>query len=431
MTTVLGVNAGQRVHGQRRKGERASTSPAAGRSEDLLLAASGFFVLAVLYGTLYTFPALASDLDRSLHGSRADVVGAFAVLLLAAAAVAPPAGRVLDRFGPRLALVAGTCVLAAGWLVASRSTALWHLYVATALLLAPAFALIQVASLVALSRSERRGRALGVGGAGMGGGLTLVPAAGIWLSGRSDWRTSFLALAGLAVLASPAAWLLGRREASRPSVLGRREARGLLRSRPFVVLFAGGIAIGVLDEAVYQHLVPHLTETGLRATQAGTFLAITSALYIAGQILGGLSSDRWDSLHVGLLGTAAAAGGLLLFALGDSIATTGLVAAAALYGLGLGATIVVRSTLLAEVFDGPSFGTVAGVYQWAYAFGGAGIGWFGAYLFGRSGTYVPAFALGIGAAVVWLVCLVHVSAISRRLDRRAGASGAAPEAASR
>ena len=398
------------------------TSEDSTRREELLLAAAGFFVLAILYGTLYTFPALASELDRSLNASRADVVGSFAVLLLAAAAASPPAGRLLDRFGPRVALVTGSLLLAAGWVAASQVRIAWQLYLATALLLAPAFALVQVASLVALSRSDQRGRALGVGGAGMGGGLTVVPAAAIWLTGRSDWRSAFLALAGLAALASPAAWLLGRRRTSRRSVLGRREARRLLRSRPFALLFAGGVAIGVLDEAVYQHLVPHLTDTGLRATHAGTFLAVTSALYIVGQLLGGLGSDRWDNARVGLAAACTAGAGLLLFALGGTLATAGLLAAAALYGLGLGATIVVRSALLAEVFDGPSFGTVAGVYQWAYACGGAGIGWFGAYLFGRTGTYVPAFALGIAAAAVWLVCLLRVAAISRRLERPATAT---------
>lgn len=403
---------------------------AARAHEERLLATAGFFVLAVLYGTLYTFPALAPQLDDSLRASRSDVVGSFAVLLLVAAAASPPAGRILDRFGPRVALTAGTGLLAAGWIAASQATAAWQLYLALVLLLAPAFALVQVAALVALSRSEHRGRALGVGGAGMGGGLTVVPAAAIWLSERSDWRAAFLALAGLAALATPAAWFLGRRRSSRASVLGRRDARRLLRSRPFVVLFAGGIAIGVLDEAVYQHLVPHLTDTGLRATQAGALLAITSAVYIAGQVLGGLGSDRWDSVRVGFVGAAAAAAGLVLFALGDSLSTVGLFAAAALYGVGLGATIVVRSALLAEVFDGPSFGTVAGVYQWAYAVGGAAIGWFGAFLFERSGTYAPAFALGVAAAVLWLVCLVHVSALSRRMGRRPRSPGRLREAMS-
>jgi MFS family permease len=397
--------------------DRAPAAAPPSRSEDRHLAAAGFFVLAALYGTLYTFPALAPQLDRSLHASRADIVGAFAVLLLVAAAASLPAGRLLDRFGPRPALVAGVGLLTAGWLAASQATAAWHLYLAMNLLLAPAFALVQVSALVALSRSTHRGRALGVGGAGMGGGLTIVPVAAIWLSQRSDWRTAFLALAALGALAAPAAWLLGRRRTSRPSALGRREARGLLRSRPFVVLFGGGIAIGVLDEAVYQHLVPHLTNTGLRATQAGALLALTSAVYIVGQLVGGLGADRWGSLRVGSFAAAAAAAGLLLFALGDSLSPAGLFAAAALYGLGLGGTIVVRTALLAEVFDGPSFGTVAGVYQWAYAVGGAAIGWFGAVLFGRSGTYVPAFVLGIAAAAIWIVCLVYASAVSRRLGR--------------
>ena len=112
---------------------------------DQLVVVAGFFVFGVLYGTTYSFPPLAPR------------------LLLATAAVSPAAGRLLDRFGPRVALVAGTTLLGSAWLAVSRATAEWQLYVAAVLLLAPAFGLLQVGALVGLSRSEKRGRALGVG----------------------------------------------------------------------------------------------------------------------------------------------------------------------------------------------------------------------------------------------------------------------------
>jgi len=385
---------------------------------DHLVVAAGFFVCGVLYGTIYAFPPLAPRIADSLHVGRAGVVGSFAVLLLATAAASPSAGRLLDRFGPRVALVAGTALLASAWILVAQATAEWQLYAVAVLLLAPAFALLQVASLVALSRSERRGRALGVGGAGIGSGLTVVPLFAIWL-GEHSWRASFLALAGLAALALPAAWVLGRQHASRPSRLGRRaDLRTLIGSRLFAALFAGGIAIGVIDEAVYQHLVPHLTDSGLGATSAGTVLAATSGVYMLGQIGGGVSTDRWGSRRVGLVTAAAATGGLLLFTLGSSASEAGLLLGAALYGLGLGGTLVVRSALLAELYDGPAFGTVAGVYQWAYALGGAGIGWFGAFLFGRSGSYVATFVIAIAAAAFWVLCLLYVSSAALRLRLR-------------
>jgi MFS family permease len=385
---------------------------------DHLVVVAGFFVFGVLYGTTYSFPPLAPRLAHAMHVGRASVVGAFAVLLLATAAVSPAAGRLLDRFGPRVALVTGTMLLGSAWLAVSRATAEWQLYVVAALLLAPAFGLLQVGALVGLSRSEKRGRALGVGGAGIGSGLTVIPLFAIWLSEQSGWRTSFLALAGLTALSLPAAWILGRQRASRASRLGRAGLRTLLASRPFVVLFAGGIAIGVVDEAVYQHLVPHLTDTGLGATRAGTVLAATSAVYMLGQIGGGVGTDRFGSLRIGLLTAASAAGGLLVFALGSSASEAGLLLGAALYGLGLGGTLVVRSALLAELFDGPSFGTVAGVYQWAYALGGAGIGWFGAFLFGRLDSYVPTFGLAVAATAFWVFCLLYVTGFASRARTR-------------
>ena len=141
-----------------------------------------------------------------------------------------------------------------------------------------------------------------------------------------------------------------------------------------------------------------------------------------------MSADRWGSLRVGLLTAAAAAAGLLLFTLGGSASEAGLLVGAALYGLGLGGTLVVRSALLAELFDGPAFGTVAGLYQWAYALGGAGIGWFGAFLFGRSGSYVATFVIAIAATAAWVLCLLYVAgaashARARQEPRRSTARG--------
>src|SRR5437868_1682943 len=109
---------------------------------DHLVVAAGFFVCGVLFGTIYSFPPLAPRIADSLHAGRAGVVGSFAALLLATAAASPPAGRLLDRFGPRVALVSGMTLLLAAWALVSQATAEWQLYAVAVLLLAPAFALL-------------------------------------------------------------------------------------------------------------------------------------------------------------------------------------------------------------------------------------------------------------------------------------------------
>ena len=61
----------------------------------------------------------------------------------------------------------------------------------------------------------------------------------------------------------------------------------------FRLLFLGGIAVGIMDEALDQHLVPYLTAAGFDTRFAALALGSVSLGFVAGQRLGGLAADRW------------------------------------------------------------------------------------------------------------------------------------------
>jgi MFS family permease len=84
-------------------------------------------------------------------------------------------------------------------------------------------------------------------------------------------------------------------------------------------------------------------------------------------------------------------------------------------GIGLGATIAIRSATLADVFDGPSLGLVTGAYQWAYALGGGAVGWAGAYVYEHFNSYAPVFGAGFVAMIIWAICLK--ATLNRRNDQ--------------
>jgi MFS family permease len=371
------------------------------------MAVSGFFLMLVLYGAMYTFPALTTTMAVDLGTTRTTLQGAFALWGLTVAACGPISGRLVDRYGLRPALIAGALGLVSALIGLGLAQASWQVYVVLVLLAAPAHMLLNLSAVVAASRqgAHKRGGALGMTGAGIGAGMTLLIPGAVWLSTVIGWRGALFALAGVATLVSLLV-IAFMYQASAPAV--SESASGpwyqLLRSRPFVVLFIGGIGVGLMDEALYQHLVPHLSATGVSLGLAGIVLGVVSLGYTVGQIVGGRLSDRWGRWPIG--GAAAVFLGiaLLLIAL-MPLQGVVLVLTALSAGLGLGATIAIRSATLGDSFNGPSLGLVTGAYQWAYALGGSTIGWAGAYIYERVGSYTPVFAAGVATALLWAICL--------------------------
>lgn len=379
------------------------------------MAISGFFLMMVLYGAMYTFPALTTAMAADLGTSRTTLQGAFAIWGLTVAACGPISGRLVDRYGLRPALIAGSLGLVIALIGLGLVQASWQVYVVLVLFGAPAHMLLSLSAIVAASRqgARKRGGALGMTGAGIGAGMTLLIPGAVWLSTTIGWRGALFALAGVAILVG----LLVIALMPQATVPAANENAAvpwyqLLRSRSFVVLFIGGIGVGLMDETLYQHLVPHLSTTGVALGLAGIILGVVSLGYTLGQVAGGWLSDRWGRWPIGAAAAVFLGTGLLVLAI-TPLQGVALVLTAFSAGFGLGGTIAIRSATLGDLFNGPSLGVVTGAYQWAYALGGSTIGWGGAYIYEQVGSYTPVFIVGVGTAVLWAICLKVVVAIHK------------------
>jgi MFS family permease len=234
------------------------------------------------------------------------------------------------------------------------------------------------------------------------------------------WRTALLLLGGIcAVIGLPAVMTVTRSQVATSTGDASLSLGSPLRSRTFLLLFIGGVMIGLFDEVVYQHLVPHLQASGLTAALAATILGCASVGYMSGQVIGGSLSDRRGRWAVGAVAALVTGVGLGMFGLAVPGRVV-LLLVAFVTGIGLGATIAVRNAALADLFDGPSLGLVTGTYQWSYAIGTAIIGWAGSYVYERLGSYQPVFAASAAAVAIWALCLkaalaappVHLSLVT-------------------
>ena len=96
-----------------------------------------------------------------------------------------------------------------------------------------------------------------------------------------------------------------------------------------------------------------------------------------------------------------------------------MIAAQGLLGYGLAS---VYGAIPAEIFQGPHYGKVFGTLSLASSSGAALGPWVAGALYDRTGSYVPAFYLGIAASVVsavaiWLASPRRVRAVAGRTPR--------------
>ncbi len=213
----------------------------------------------------------------------------------------------------------------------------------------------------------------------------------------------------------------GLRETSAPGAVGAaREVgpsgdqgrpdtlRRTLRTTRFWVLFMGAVAIGAMDEGVFQTFLPHAARQGVPESLAAQGLALESISYIVGQLVGGALSDRFGRRPVGIAALAVVGLGSTAAFAGTGATAEIAIAGVVLYGFGMGATIALRSAAFSDVFGGPNFGSIFGVLAVAYPLGGILPIELGGISVDRLGTYWPVYGLVMVSLLVWGIALVVV-----------------------
>ncbi len=305
-----------------------------------------------------------------------------------------------DRIGLGRIFAIGLVTLGAPAPLYLLSSELWWLLLVSAVR-GFGFAVLTVLGATMAARvapAGRRGESIGIYGlAAALPNLAAVPAGVVLtLAGQFAWVA---VLAALPVLAVPTAWALGRAEGARPvaAPTGRSRTAVAAALRPSAILLlvtlAGG---GVIT------FLPIERPDGLVAGLALLALGVLSA---ASRWQAGLLVDRIGTrvLLPGMLGCAVA--GLVLVAVALTLgrgpaAATGIVAGAALFGVGYGA-VQNLTLVLAFARAGPDRATTASaVWNASFDVGTA----IGAVAVGALAT------TGLGLAWSYVACAVAIAA---------------------
>ena len=326
-------------------------------------------------------------------------------------------GRLSDRFGVIVPVLAGGSALGAGFLLAGIAPNL------------PAFALAHgfliglgcsgtFAPLVAdisMWFTRRRGIAVAVCASGNYlAGAIWPPVLQHFFSG-AGWRPTYVGI-GIFALASmlPLAFFL-RRRAPLPvtgaGALNRRalEARplGLSPNALTALLSVAGVGCCVAMAMPQVHIVAYCSDLGYGAARGAEMLALMLGSGVVSRLAFGWISDRVGGIRTLLAGSVLQGVALVLFLPFDGL--TSLYVVSALFGLFQGGLVPAYTIIIREYFAPGEAGMRVGIVIMATLFGMALGGWTSGALFDLTGSYRAAFVNSIAfnllnlAIALWLL----------------------------
>lgn len=363
----------------------------------------------------YGFTAFFNPIVREFGWSRALTSMAFSLQSVESSLLAPLAGILADRWGPRRLLLAGVAIAGLGLLLLSLTNSLRLFYIAflvAALGFMIGFGLVSYVA-VANWFQAKRGRAMALLAAGYGLSGVLAPLL-VWLITSLGWRQTLIILGlGTWAIGLPLAALVRNRPESSgrlpdgqpqpqndPAAVVKTakapKSEGLsvgesLRASAFWLLALGTFLAGIGQSAVVVHEIPALVSVSISAETAAWAVTLTLGCSLIGRLGFGYMGDFIDKRLLLALAAALQAIGMVIFAFTTSIWT--IVPFAFFYGIGYAAPIPVRPALQADYFGLKTFGTVQGFMMVGWTLGGILGPFFAGWVFDVAGSYRWAFLL--------------------------------------
>ncbi|SDF39746.1 Predicted arabinose efflux permease, MFS family [Lentzea fradiae] len=365
----------------------------------------------ISWGVLYyAFPVQLPAIGASTGWSNAVVTAGFSASQVVAGLVGIPVGRLLDRHGPRVIMTTGSA-LAAVALVALATAESLAWFVAAWVLTGVAMAGVFYApAFAAVTRWFGPRRVTALTALTLVGGLAstvFAPLTAV-LTGRLDWRVTYLLLAGfLAVTTVPLhlwglrlPWPAAEHETARaPS--------SVARSRTFLVLVVAMSLAAFSVYAVVVNLVPLLTGRGMTTSAAAVALGLGGVGQVLGRLgyarLAARTSVRVRTSLVLLVGAAATT--LLGLVPGPALL---LVAGSVVAGVTRGIFTLVQATAITDRWGPVHYGRLNGLLTAPLMLSSAIAPWAGSALAAWLGGY-PAVFVVLGVTGVLAAALSTAS----------------------
>ncbi len=370
------------------------------------------------------FPQWMADFSVS----RTELSFAVSMTLFTGSMCAPVMGYLIDRYPLRIIICCGAGWLACGYLL-MQFVDTYFLFL---LVLIPFQGLGWTATgplvhtkLMVNWFSRNRGMALGIAIMGISVAGVITPVLNAYLAETIGWRGGYLIYAtALLLIVIPGTLLLVRQlpdnlgqfpdgdsepKAAVQGVVSEQQAgliatyKEFLTSKAFwSVVLTFGLMNGVYS-AMATHLPTYLiTELSYTLYDGAFMLTVAGGFAITGKLIFGWMIDHLAAKTTVMAGVLAYLGSTLALIFSDSYAW--LLVAAALFGLGFGGMVPVRSVVIARLFGAAKFSRVNGLLSfflapaafWVLATG---------YIADVTNSYQPAFQ-------IWFVAFLLAGLVS-------------------
>ena len=377
---------------------------------------ASFFILVVMWGTVYTFGVFLQPLIAEFGWTRTMTSGAHSLCLLLFGSLSIVTGRLTDRFGPRIVTTVCGLLFGLGYLLMSQISAIWQLYLFYGVLVGVGVSSgwVPLVSIVARWFVKRKGLITGIVVSGTGTGIVIMPSIASRLITSYGWSTSYLILGVIAlVLIILAAQFLKRD----PGQIGQLpygeteikeeslnlDAKGFslreaIHTRQLWMVCALYLCYGFCLQVILVHIVPHATELGISAITAANILVVSGGASIVGRIIMGSASDRTGNKLTLIISFILFSVTLLWLQFAQELWMLYIIVV--IFSFGYGGFSVVMSPVVAELFGLSSHGVILGAVFCLTTIGGAIGPVLAGHIFDVTSSYQLAFL------VFTVVCIV-------------------------